>query len=181
MQKFIDDREFRRLNKWYRNKDLDNLRVELKREEEFIKKKKTLRNFRLLFRERKNRIKLSEEERKQRKRDYMKTYYQENKAVMKYKARKYDLNNKEKVSERKRNYRSQKLEYFKAKDLERYYKNRDEIRQKQNQRYQLKKAFALMGFENKQEKACKAKISISPPTSLLSELLRYEALHINKS
>ncbi len=61
-----------------------------------------------------------------------------------------------------------------------YEKNKEKIRLRTRERYQLKKAFALMGFENKEGGPCKAQIDMPNAHFLLAELLsKTKVLNIN--
>ncbi len=183
---FIDNREFRNWNGLQRDLTKDSVEKEIKQKKHKVR-----------IETKKKRVKLTEEQKRQRWRGYYsknrekiltknrewrqnnleydkklrKDYYQRNKVMIKVKVKLYQLKNKDKEAQRKYNYRLQKLEHFKAKDKERYCKNRDKIRQQQNTRYKLKKALALMGLENKEEKPSRLKIHIPNAHYLLSDQL----------
>ena len=80
-QKEIENKSFRQWNEKERELDIHNLKLEHSQRNAIVDERKSLIGFRLLFNEKKRKIKLSEEEKKRRRKIYDSEYYYKNKEV----------------------------------------------------------------------------------------------------
>lgn len=107
-QKEIENKTFREWNKKQKENDLHNLDLEEKKVNKLIEENKILKGFRFLFKER--RIKLSKEERLQRKRDY----YLKNKQTINLKGKIKRQNDLEVYNKRRKDWRDKNLEMMRV-------------------------------------------------------------------
>jgi transcription initiation factor TFIIIB Brf1 subunit/transcription initiation factor TFIIB len=129
-QRAIDNKTFKIWNKKQRENDLHNLKLEDKQGRELIRDIRILRGFRLLFKD--ERVKLSKEEKLQRKRDY----YQKNKETLNLKRREFGRINLKSENIRKKEWRNKKLEEMRVYGLIQHYRSKQ-------------KALALQYLKNK--------------------------------
>ena len=172
-QKFIDDREFRQWNQ--------RQRAELKKQAILDYKREYSRTYNSLHpKPKKIKVKLSEEEKKQRLKDSQRKYYQLHKNIKRKGSSEWERQNREYRNEYHKQLRKKQLQqnpnYYKEQYLQNretklsqqkaYYQlNREKILRRAKEQYQKKKAIALTGLKNKGFGAQEAQIIKSLPTS----------------
>ena len=151
-QKEIDNKEFREWNGRQRLQDIENIKPE-----------------------RKPRVKLSEEERKLRAKEFAKNWRENNKERCSELSEIHYEKNKDKILARKKIYRQEIKDKDRIRRKDYRYQQIDRTRQLARIHWwrQKQKALALRELKNMEEKAYNSNIFISPPTSVPYHLLAY--------
>jgi len=185
-QRFIDDKNFREWNQ--------KQRLELKRQNFLEYKREYSKAYNALHpRPKKTKVKLSDEEKKQRSKESQKKYYQLHKDIKRKSSSNWERQNKEYRNEYHRKLREKQLQQNPNYYKEQYMENRDKklsqqkvyyqicrerILQKAKDKYKLKKALALEELQNSKDKAQEAQNRAPNAHFILSDLLSF-SLNLN--
>ena len=145
----IDNREFRIYNQRQRDLDKEALELEIKQQKEEKLKKILERQKKLL--ERKRRIKLTDEEKIQRKRDYDRKYYYQHRKDKLLQKKLWRQNNNKHYKEWKKQHRLKQIEKIRQQDRIQFWRKQQKV-------------LALQRLENEQYKASKPEILSSVST-----------------
>ena len=153
---YIDNKEFRTFNQRQRDLDREVLEIEIKQQkEEKLKRRLEIQEKLLGI---KKRIKLTEEERKQRKREHDRGYYYQNREKKLLQKKLWRQKNNEHYKNWKKQHRLKQLEKIRQQDRIQFWRKQQ-------------KALALQRLENEQYKAYQPEIHGSVSTYSLTQLL----------
>ena len=174
-QKQIENCNFRNWNKKQKELDLHNLELEEKQIKGILNENKILRAFRLLFRNKKPRIKLTSEEKELRKKNYAKWYYHKFKEKLLEQDDKWRESNQERISLTCKNWltknKDKRTKFLKAYRTKNLSLEQQKLRLSHWRRKQ--KALTDAHLENGNYSSSTIKFFPFSPTFVLCELLRF--------